>query len=32
MRAVLVYDGRLSKRVSADGYFSNLIPVEAFFK
>jgi hypothetical protein len=32
MRAVLVYDGRLSKRVPADGYFSNLIPVEAFFK
>ena len=32
IRAVLVYDGRWSKRVPADGYFSNLIPVEAFFK
>ena len=31
VRAVLVYDGRLSKRVPADGYFSNLIPIEAFF-
>ena len=32
VRAVLVYDGRLSKRVPADGYFSNLIPIEAFFR
>ena len=32
VRAVLVYDGRLSKRVPADGYFSNLVPIEAFFK
>ncbi len=32
VRAVLVYDGRLSKRVPADGYFSSLVPVEAFFK
>jgi hypothetical protein len=32
VRAVLVYDGRLSKRVAADGYFSTLVPIEAFFK
>lgn len=32
VRAVLVYDGRLSKRVPADGYFSDIIPIEAFFK
>lgn len=32
VRAVLVYDGRLSKRVPADGYFSHLIPVESFFR
>ena len=30
--ALLVYDGRLSKRVPADGYFSSLVPIEAFFK
>jgi len=32
IRAVLVYEGVLSKRVPADGYFSHLVSIEEFFK
>jgi len=32
VRAVLVYEGRLSRRVPADGYFSHLISVDEFLR